>query len=89
MHDIKLFNSNLQVIDEAFEYLVPEASKSKKGQYFTPRVIIDACVKMLNPSNEEYILDPSCGSAGFLVHAMQYVWEKYNLTTYRQKSHYA
>jgi len=89
LEKVKLFGNNLRIIDEAFEYLIPEASKSKKWQYFTPRIIIDTCVKMLNPTNEEYILDPSCGSAGFLVHNMQYVWEKYNLTTYRQKSHYA
>lgn len=89
LEKVKLFWNNLRIIDEAFEYLVPEASKSKKWQYFTPRIIIDTCVKMLNPTNEEYVLDPSCWSAGFLVHNMQYVWEKYNLTTYRQKSHYA
>lgn len=89
LEKVKLFWNNLRIIDEAFEYLIPEASKSKKWQYFTPRIIIDTCVKILNPTNEEYVLDPSCWSAGFLVHNMQYVWEKYNLTTYRQRSHYA
>ena len=79
MQEVKLFGADLRIIDEAFEYLVPEVSKSKKGQYFTPRVIIDAAVKMLNPHKREYIIDPACGSAGFLVHAMQYVWEKYNM----------
>lgn len=89
LQNIKLFGADLRVIDEAFEYLVPEVSKSKKGQYFTPRVIIDACVRMLNPSRKEYIIDPACGSAGFLVHAMEYVWEKYNMTDYQTKSDYA
>ncbi len=89
LEKIKLFWNNLRIIDETFEYLVPEASKSKKWQYFTPRIIIDTCIKMLNPTNEECVLDPSCWIAGFLVHNMQYVWEKYNLTKYRQKSHYA
>ena len=89
LQKIKLYWNNLRIIDEAFEYLVPEASKSKKWQYFTPRIIIDTCIKILNPTNEEYVLDPSCWSAGFLVHNMQYVWWKYNLNTYRQKSHYA
>lgn len=37
LEDIKLFNSNLQVIDEAFEYLSVKAAKGEKGQYFTPR----------------------------------------------------
>lgn len=77
LQPIKLFGANLRIIDEAFEYLVPEVSKSKKGQYFTPRVIIDSAVKMLNPSRKEYIIDPACGSAGFLVHAMLHVGRKY------------
>ena len=89
LEKIKLFWNNLRIVDEAFEYLVPEASKSKKWQYFTPRIIIDTCVKILNPTNKEYILDPSCWSAGFLVHSMQYVWGKYDFTTYKQKTNYA
>ncbi|MCK4429468.1 MAG: type I restriction enzyme HsdR N-terminal domain-containing protein, partial [Candidatus Aenigmarchaeota archaeon] len=47
LQNVKLFNSNLQVIDEAFEYLVSKSSKGEKGQYFTPRHVIDMCVKML------------------------------------------
>lgn len=74
LQDVKLFGSNLRIIDEAFEYLLPDVAKGKKGQYFTPRVVIDMCVKMLNPCNREYIIDTACGSAGFLVHAMQHVW---------------
>ena len=49
LQDVKLFNSNLQVVDEAFEYLVSKSAKGEKGQYFTPRHVIDMCVKMLNP----------------------------------------
>lgn len=89
MQEVKLFGADLRIIDEAFEYLVPEVSKSKKGQYFTPRVIIDAAVKMLNPHSKEYIIDPACGSSGFLVHAMQYVWEKNNMEDKDVKSAYA
>ena len=89
LQELKLFGADLRIIDEAFEYLVPEVSKSKKGQYFTPRAIIDTAVKMLNPHRNEYIIDPACGSAGFLVHAMQYVWNKYNMNDKETKSHYA
>jgi len=89
MQEVKLFGADLRIIDETFEYLVPEVSKSKKGQYFTPRVIIDASVKMLNPHRKEYIIDPACGSAGFLIHAMQYVWNKYDMKTKDVKSAYA
>ena len=68
LQDIKLFNSNLQVIDEAFEYLVSKSAKGEKGQYFTPRHVIDMCVKMLNPKQGEYMIDTAAGSCGFPVH---------------------
>jgi type I restriction enzyme M protein len=77
--EIKLFYSNLRIIDEAFEYLISAVAKGSKGQYFTPRVVIDFCVKMLNPARKEYVIDPACGSAGFLVHTMEYVWNRYNM----------
>lgn len=87
--EVKLFFSNLRIIDEAFEYLIPDVAKSKKGQYFTPRPVIDFCVRMINPSNKEYVIDPACGSAGFLVHTMEYVWNKYKMTTEKARVNYA
>lgn len=73
LQDVKLFNSNLQVIDEAFEYLVSKSSKGEKGQYFTPRHVIDMCVKMLNPKKGEYMIDTAAGSCGFTVHTIFYL----------------
>lgn len=74
LQDIKLFNSNLQVIDEAFEYLMTQVGKGKKGQYFTPRHVIDMAVKMLNPKFDEYVADTAAGSCGFTVHSIFWVW---------------
>lgn len=74
LEDIKLFNSNLQVIDEAFEYLSLKAAKGEKGQYFTPRHVIDMCVNMLNPTVDEYVVDTAAGSCGFTVHSIFHVW---------------
>lgn len=73
----RLFGSDLSIIDEAFEYLIPEVAKGKKGQYFTPRHVISMAVKMLNPKSDEYIIDPASGSGGFLIGAMSWVKEKY------------
>ena len=70
LQDVKLFNSNLQIIDEAFEYLVNKSAKGEKGQYFTPRHVIDMCVKMLNPKRGEYMIDTAAGSWGFPVHTI-------------------
>jgi len=76
LQDVKLFNSNLEVIDEAFEYLINKSSKGEKGQYFTPRYVIDMCVKMLNPQQNETMIDTAAGSCGFPVHTIFYVWEQ-------------
>ena len=76
LQNVKLFNSNLQVIDEAFEYLVNKSSKGEKGQYFTPRNVIDMAVYMLNPQPSEYMIDTACGSCGFTVHTLFNVWDK-------------
>jgi len=76
LQNVKLFNSNLQVIDEAFEYLVNKSAKGEKGQYFTPRNVIDMCVYMLNPQPSEYMIDTACGSCGFTVHTLFNVWNK-------------
>ncbi len=76
LQNVKLFNSNLQVIDEAFEYLVNKSSKGEKGQYFTPRNVIDMCVYMMNPQSDEYMIDTACGSCGFTVHTLFNVWKK-------------
>lgn len=48
LQDVKLFNSNLDIIDDAFEYLMSKSQKGEKGQYFTPRYVIEMCVRMLN-----------------------------------------
>ncbi|GAA4067700.1 N-6 DNA methylase [Amphibacillus indicireducens] len=76
LQDVKLFNSNLEVVDEAFEYLISKSSKGEKGQYFTPRYVIDMCVKMLNPQEHETMIDTAAGSSGFPVHTIFHVWEQ-------------
>ncbi|MBD2624581.1 N-6 DNA methylase [Microcystis flos-aquae FACHB-1344] len=76
LKDAKLFNSNLDVIDEAFEYLINQSSKGEKGQFFTPRYVIDLCVKMLNPQEDEYMIDTAAGSSGFPVHTIFHVWRQ-------------
>ncbi|MBI5071981.1 N-6 DNA methylase [Candidatus Falkowbacteria bacterium] len=73
----RLFGSDLSIIDEAFEHLIPEVAKGKKGQYFTPRHVIAMAVKMLNPQKNENVIDPAAGSGGFLISAMYWIRDKY------------
>lgn len=87
LQDVKLFNSNLDVVDEAFEYLINKSSKGEKGQYFTPRYVIDMAVKMLNPQEHETMIDTAAGSCGFPVHTIFHVWEKIMKDEGLDKSH--
>lgn len=87
LEGVKLFNSNLDVVDEAFEYLINKSSKGEKGQYFTPRYVIDMCVKMLNPQEHESMIDTASGSCGFPVHSIFHVWEQIMEDEGLDKSH--
>lgn len=74
-------------MDEAFEYLINKSSKGEKGQYFTPRYVIDMCVKMLDPKPEETVIDTAAGSCGFPVHSIFHVWEKQLKARGLERSH--
>jgi len=87
LEKVKLFNSNLEVVDDAFEYLINKSSKGEKGQYFTPRYVIDMCVKMMNPQEHETLLDTAAGSCGFPVHAIFHVWQQIMAEEGLTKSH--
>ncbi|WP_318491482.1 restriction endonuclease subunit M [Photobacterium leiognathi] len=84
---VRLMGSNLRIMDDAFEYLLPSEAKKKKGQFFTPRHVIEMCVRMLNPKRTEYVMDPSCGSAGFLLHAMEWCYPATNADDRELRKH--
>lgn len=64
-------------LDQAFEQLTSRTYKADKGQYFTPRHVIDMCVEAVDPKPGELVCDPACGSAAFLKSAHSYSIEKY------------
>lgn len=70
---INLNKTDLDVKGVAFEQFMDGFFKGDFGQYFTPREIIKFCVKMMKPQHNWDVLDPSCGSGGFLLHALDYI----------------
>jgi len=64
-----------------FEIFLKGTFRGPLGQFFTPREIIDFMVAIVDPKDNEIVLDPGCGSGGFLIGAMSKVWsdlhEKY------------
>lgn len=64
-----------QVVSDAFQSLIGYALKGSQGQFFTPKNVIDVMVNVIKPERHKYLLDPACGTAGFLISAMNYMWE--------------
>lgn len=61
-------------LGDAFEYLLSVmGSQGDAGQFRTPRHIIDFIVKVVDPSKKDTILDPACGTAGFLISAYKHI----------------
>jgi type I restriction enzyme M protein len=55
-------------LDAIFESLVTRVSKGQKGQFFTPRHVVDFVVRALAPTARDVVVDPACGSGAFLAH---------------------
>lgn len=60
----------------AYEAIVSNTLKQERGQFFTPRNIVKLMVDMMDPSKDDIILDPACGSGGFLVATLDHVRNK-------------
>lgn len=85
--NFELINYGVEALDTFFEYIVSRVKKGNKGQYFTPRYIVDFCVRLVNPKSNETIMDPASGSGAFLFHSNNYIVEK-NLEKYNNKNFY-
>ena len=70
--------SGVDIKSDAYEQLLARGAediKSGAGQYFTPRSLISAMVDCLQPSADDTVVDPACGTGGFLLAAHAYVAE--------------
>ena len=76
---IKNFDFSLASTDvkgAAFQTFIHHHYRGERGQFFTPSPITHLCAEMLKPKQNELIIDPACGSGGFLVTAMKHVVDK-------------
>ncbi|HOJ06783.1 MAG: N-6 DNA methylase [Ignavibacteriota bacterium] len=65
-------------LGNAFEYLLDSmGSQGENGQFRTPRNIIDFIIEVVDPDKLDKILDPACGTAGFLISAYKHILRKY------------
>ena len=74
-----LMDAERDVIADAFEVFIGHALKGGQGQFFTPRNVIKMMVDCLNPQESEVIIDPACGSGGFLLETLRYLWRNLDI----------
>ena len=75
---LDLAHTSLSILDAALEKLLTRSAKGAMGQYFTPRNVVFMAVDVLEPKAGELVIDPACGSGGFLVAALRRALEGKN-----------
>ena len=69
-----LRDSSRDAVGAAFEVFIGPSLKGSQGQFFTPRNVVQMVVDIIDPKPHDKIIDPACGSGGFLVEALRHVW---------------
>lgn len=76
LQNFALLSTDIDIKGKAYEEIVGSNLKGDRGQFFTPRNIMHMAVEMVNPSLKERVLDPACGTGGFIVIAMLHAMKK-------------
>jgi len=85
LDEYPLWSEKMDVLGHIYEkFLMNTMTGQELGQYFTPRPIIDLMIRMVNPSLKHSVLDPACGSGGFLINALLHLKNKHNITDKKQ-----
>ncbi len=75
LQDFCLIESERDIIADAFETFIGYSLKGAQGQFFTPRNVIKLMVELINPQPNELLIDPACGTGGFLVESLRHIWK--------------
>lgn len=82
LQGISLLDSSQDAKGLAFQKFLSHHEKDGRGQFFTPEPVIDFCVGMMQPKPDDTIIDPACGSGGFLMSTLKYLQANHqNLNT--------
>lgn len=71
-----VMDADRDAIGDAFEVFIGPALRGAEGQFFTPRNVVQMMVEILDPKPGDKIIDPACGSGGFLIAALEHVWKQ-------------
>ncbi len=72
----ELTATDRDVIADAFEIFIGPSLKGAQGQFFTPRNVVRMVIDMIDPGPGDKLIDPACGSGGFLIEALRHEWRK-------------
>ena len=78
-----LVDAERDVLADAFETFIDHALKGGQGQFFTPRNVVKMMVEILDPDDNDMVIDPACGSGGFIIESLRYIWNKI-ITRYKE-----
>lgn len=76
--------TNFDVKGEAFEFFLGDTFTGGLGEYFTPRNVVEFIVEAVSPKIGQKILDPFCGTGGFLIYAFDIISNKINLQDFSE-----
>ena len=68
-----LIRAERDVVADAFEVFIGPSLRGEQGQFFTPRNVVKAVIDIIKPKATENIIDPACGSGGFLVECLRHM----------------
>lgn len=71
-----VIDASRDAIGDAFEVFIGPAVRGEEGQFFTPRNVVEMMVQIVDPQPGQTVIDPACGSGGFLTVALEHVWKK-------------
>ena len=77
LQNLSLTDSGNDAKGLAFQKFLASHEKGESGQFFTPQSVINFCVDIIQPQAGEKIIDPTCGSGGFLLSSLRYIKENF------------
>lgn len=75
LEQYSLSKTDKDVVGDAFEVFAESKLVGEKGEFFTPREIVKTAIQIIEPQPQQTVFDPACGSGGFLIYAIEYIWK--------------
>ena len=75
LENINVLDYSIAETTDAFEYILPDVVKKKRGQYFTPEHVVELMINVLKPESDELVIDPACGSGGYLINSLNLIYK--------------